>query len=257
MSESKIGQKLKAFCANCKGERNCEIKGHHLVSESSREIDWWCNWYLLVCCGCDHVFAQSISSDSESNYAVGYDRNGNTEYEQDEVIRSWPARFKRPRPDWLALLDNNIEHEKAADFSACLTQVYEALDHDLNILAAIGIRTTFDVASEILGIDPDQGFEQKLTEMEQKSLITPSQKEEFDVLINAGNASAHRGWNPKFDDLDPLVDALEHFINDKFIIPPARLRASAGVAKLKGKVPERPKRKRKKSPSKAPITPLP
>ena len=27
-AESKIRTKLKAFCANCKGERNCEIKGH-------------------------------------------------------------------------------------------------------------------------------------------------------------------------------------------------------------------------------------
>lgn len=246
MRKSRLGTTLRAFCANCTGARNCEVKGHHRVSESDGQFDWWCDWYLLVCRGCDHVFAQSVSSDSESYYPVGYDRDGNTEYAADEVVRSWPARFKRSRPGWLHKLDNHIAHEKADDFSACLLQVYEALDHDLNILAAIGIRTAFDVASEILGVEPDQGFESKLSEMEKSGLITPSQKDEFDVLINAGNASAHRGWNPKFEDLDPLMDALEHFINDKFIAPASRQRASDGIAKVKPKVPSRPIKKKTK-----------
>lgn len=246
MTESKIGSKLKAFCANCKGDRNCEIKGHHRVSDSDGRVDWWCDWYLLVCCGCDHVFAQSVASDSESHYPVGYDREGNLEYEHNEHIRSWPARFKRSRPTWLDTLERDIEHAKASDFSACLVQLYEALDHDLNILAAIGIRTSFDVASEILGVDPDKGFESKLAEMENKSLITPSQRSDFEVLINAGNASAHRGWNPSFQDLDPLVDTLEHFINDTFVVPHLRKKAADGVAKVKTKVPVRNKKPKRK-----------
>ncbi|MCK9551239.1 DUF4145 domain-containing protein [Aquamicrobium sp.] len=247
MTESKIGSKLKAFCANCKGDRNCEIKGHHRVSDSDGRIDWWCDWYLLVCCGCDHVFAQSVASDSESYYPVGYAPDGSPEYELDEQIRSWPARFKRPRPSWLDKLEHDIEHPKASDFSACLIQVYEALDHDLNILAAIGIRTSFDVASEILGVEPEKGFESKLAEMEKKSLITPSQRSDFEVLINAGNASAHRGWNPSFQDLDPLVDTLEHFINDTFVVPHLRKKAADGVAKVKTKVPVRNKKPKRKA----------
>ncbi|MFC3205171.1 DUF4145 domain-containing protein [Aquamicrobium soli] len=242
MSESEIGTKLKAFCANCKGQRNCEIKGHHRESGGDDNFDWWQNWYLLVCCGCDHVFAQSVYSDSESYFPVGYDHEGKTEYDYDPVIKSWPARFKRNRPNWLDTLEHDIENAKSSDFSSCLVQVYEALDHDLNILAAIGIRTAFDVASEILGIDPERRFENKLTEMENKSLITPSQRDSFEVLINAGNASAHRGWNPSFQDLDPLMDTLEHFINDTFVVPQLRKKAADGVAKVKSRVPPRKKK---------------
>jgi hypothetical protein len=161
-AESKIRTKLKAFCANCKGERNCEIKGHHRTGGGDGNYDWWTNLYLLVCCGCDHVFAQSASSDSESFYPVGHDGEGNPEYESDEQIRTWPARFKRERPRWFDTFERHIEHERAEDLFSCLLQVYEALDHDLNILAAIGVRTTFDVASEILGIDPEAPFERKL-----------------------------------------------------------------------------------------------
>ncbi|MGB3899488.1 MAG: DUF4145 domain-containing protein [Mesorhizobium sp.] len=239
VTDSRIGTTLRAFCANCKGERNCEVKGHHHVVENGEHIDWWCNWYLLVCRGCDHVFAQSVSCDSESSFPVGYDRDGNVEYEAHEVIRSWPARFKRDRPAWLDSIDRFIEHDRSSDLASCLLQVYEALDHDLNILAAIGIRTAFDVASEVLGIDPNDRFETKLKEMETRNLITPSQRENFKVLVNAGNASAHRGWNPSFQDLDPLMDTLEHFVNDAFVAPQLRKKAADAVAKVKAKVPAR------------------
>lgn len=242
--ENKIGSRQKAFCPSCKGERNCEIKGHHRVTGSEGNYDWWKDWYLLVCCGCDHVFAQSEFTDSESHYPVGYDSAGNVEYEQDILVKSWPAKFKRDRPAWLDRLNSYIEHDKSADLEACLFQIYEALDHDLNILAAIGIRTAFDVASEVLGVDPEQAFEVKLKSMEDSGLITPSQRDDFEVLINAGNASAHRGWNPSFKDLDPLVGSLEHFITDKFVTPQLRKKSADGVAEVRSKVPQRLKKKK-------------
>jgi hypothetical protein len=217
-----LGQSLRRSARAAKGERNCKIKGHHLETWSQGHYDWWKNWYLLVCCGCDHVFAEARSSDSESRYPVGYDEEGDVEYELDVTTKSWPAKFKRNRPEWLDRLNGYIEHERSEDLESCLFQVYEALDHDLNILAAIGIRTTFDVASEILGVDPDRPFEEKLKAMEELSIISPTQRDDFDVLINAGNASAHRGWNPNFEDLDPLVDSLDHFIADKFVTPHLR-----------------------------------
>lgn len=249
MSKIKIGGKLKAFCANCKGERNCEIRGHHREGGGDSNFDWWKNWFLLVCCGCEHVFAQSVYSDSESYYPVGYDRDGNTEYDSDAVTQSWPARFKRNRPDWLNTLGHEIQHDRADDLASCLLQVYQALDHDLNTLAAIGIRTSFDIAAEILGVDPDNAFTDKLKDMEKAGHLTPTQRDDFDVLINAGSASAHRGWNPKFEDLDPLVDTLENFVNDKFVVPGLRKKAAEGIAKVRSKVPNR---KRK---DKAPKTP--
>src|SRR5689334_16814501 len=113
MPESRIGEKLRAFCSNCKGERNCEIKGHHRESGSDGHFDWWRNWYLLVCCGCDHIFAQSVYSDSESSYPVGYDHNGNVEYHTDLQIRRWPAAFKRDRPNWLEGVEKFIDHARA------------------------------------------------------------------------------------------------------------------------------------------------
>ncbi|ACE89492.1 hypothetical protein RHECIAT_CH0000499 [Rhizobium etli CIAT 652] len=245
--ESLIGSKLKAYCSNCRGDRNCEIKGHHQENDDGDYGFWWRrDWYLLVCCGCDHVFAQSVAIDSES-YHQEYDSSGDVITVPDETVRSWPARSKRDRPEWFQ--HSSIETKAAVgDLSASLVELYGALDHDLNVLAAIGIRTSFDIAAEILGVDPSKNFQRKLDEMVSKNLIRQSEREHLDVLINAGNASAHRGWTPSFSDLSTLMDTLESFLNDVFIVPAKKEAAAAKMAKIKAKVPV------KKAKSKAPGT---
>lgn len=247
-TESKIGTKLKAFCANCKGERNCEIKGHHqeLDHDEMSGFSWCRDWYLFVCCGCEHVFAQSVATDSETCHDY-YDCNGNHQRDYIETIKSWPAQFKRSRPDWF---DHGLigSHKRFIDLDKCLTEVYEALDHNLNVLAAMGTRTIFDISSEILGVDSELPFNKKLNEMVDKNLITNSQKEHLEVVIDAGGASAHRGWLPHVEDLNTLMDILESFIYDSFVLPAKKKATEESVAKVKGKVPPRKPRHRAKKP---------
>lgn len=249
-NKSRIGTKLKAFCASCKGDRNCEVKGHHSVNESDQRsgISWWRDWYLLICCGCEHVFFQSVSGDSESYDVIDVDYEGNPVFAPDKTIRRWPAPFKRERPVWLEEISYQNNHDRSIDLQKCLTEVYEALDGDLNVLAGIGTRTVFDIASEILGIDTELPFNKKLQEMVDKKLITNSQKDHLEVVINAGGASAHRGWLPHIEDLNTLMDILEDFIHDSFILPAKKKATDENVAKVKQKVPPRkPKSKANKS----------
>ncbi|MER8582713.1 DUF4145 domain-containing protein, partial [Mesorhizobium sp. M1423] len=137
-----------------------------------------------------------------------------------------------------------------------LSELYGALDKDLKMLAAIGVRTSFDIAAEILGIDAGLPFQKKLDDMVTKKLIKDSEREHLDVLIDAGSASAHRGWKPSVDDLDVLMDTLEGFIYDSFVVPTRKKAAAAKIAKMKAKVPPRPKNakaapKQAKSPAKS------
>lgn len=239
-TESRIGTKLKAYCSNCGGQRNCEIKGHHAErgEDADGAYEWHTDWYLLVCCGCEHVFAQSVSTNSEEYYQE-YDRNGDVITIHDEVIKSWPARAKRPRPDWFqhGTVETSLENTHALD--ASLSELYGALDHDLNVLAAIGVRTSFDIAAEILGVDPDKIFRKKLDEMVAKNLIRDIEREHLDILVDAGSASAHRGWKPSLDDLNTLMETLESFIYSAFVLPAKREAAAAEIAKVKAKVPRK------------------
>ncbi|WP_395449049.1 DUF4145 domain-containing protein [Aminobacter sp. UC22_36] len=247
-TETKIGSKFKAHCSNCRGDRNCDVLGYHSVrgEDGGGYYQWHTEWYLLVCRGCEHVFAQTVSTNSE-DYHQYYNEAGEAETEHKETINSWPAKSKRERPEWLSSGGITIDTKGIDDLDAALLELYGALDHDLDRLAAIGIRTCFDIAAEVLGIDANRPFQKKLGEMVDKKLIKDSEREHLDVLVDAGSASAHRGWKPSTEDLNVLMDTLEGFIYDSFVVPSRKKAAAEKIAKVKRKVPPRsPKKKTSK-----------
>ncbi|WP_352923224.1 DUF4145 domain-containing protein [Mesorhizobium sp. M0698] len=132
-----------------------------------------------------------------------------------------------------------------------MREVYGALDADLPILAAIGMRTCFDVAAILLGVEGDLPFTKKLDELVQRKKIGGVDKDRLALLVDAGSASVHRGWKPKPKELDTLAEILEHFVFEAFVAPSRRGRLDADAKKLEGNVPSR-KRKIVKDGAKAP-----
>lgn len=93
-----------------------------------------------------------------------------------------------------------------------MTEVYEALNARLDTLAAIGIRTSFEVAAEILGA-PDINFQKKIRWLvDNKAGLLTSEEEAFRTLVEAGNAAAHRGWRPEPEVIVALMDLLEGLV---------------------------------------------
>jgi hypothetical protein len=226
----------KAECSNCGGVRNCNIIGHHREGGSDEHFSWNRDWFLLECRGCDHVFVQTVSTDSES-FDYWYDDDGETQSAPIETVSYWPALEKRRRPDWIT--DSGIAGVNHIELDEMLLEVYAALANDLQVLAAIGIRTTFDVAAEILEIKPNQPFKSKLEELVTAGHIGKLELSRLETLVDAGSASAHRGWRPKHDDLTTMMDILELFIHDAFVAPSKRSALDAAVEKVKGRVPKR------------------
>jgi hypothetical protein len=218
--------------------RNCDIRGHYeQAGEEEEAVYWWkTSWYLLQCRGCEHVFVQTISIDSE-DIEQSYDSDGETQTEHTESVKYWPALSKRSRPEWMS--EFGIDAENVGALDAALIELYQALNNDINMLAAIGIRTCFDIASEILGIDPDQSFKSKLDELVKTGHIGVVDQSRLETLIDAGSASAHRGWRPKSDDLSTMMEILEHFIHDAFVAPYRKKGLDAKVVRMKDKVPQR------------------
>jgi hypothetical protein len=114
------------------------------------------------------------------------------------------------------------------------------LDNDLNMLAAIGLRTSFDIASEQLGVAANLTFEKKLDALLAEGFIEESGLEQLSVLVEVGSASAHRGWIPNAAQLITLMQLLENFIYKAFIAPVRLKHHAAEIAKIMGLVPKRP-----------------
>jgi Domain of unknown function (DUF4145) len=233
-----IGATKKAYCRKCLGDRNCEVKGIFEQSGSDYDFTWHKDWLILQCCGCDNAFCQTVSTDSES-YSYGRDEEGNDIQFYDERIRYWPAKSKRARPGWFAEADSALH--KNVDIWPTIEELYGALDNDLTMLATIGVRTVFDVCSSALGVDEKIMFKDKLQKLVFLGKIGVVDKENLELLVEAGNASAHRGWLPKPQELDTIIDVLEHFLEVSFIGPEKRQKLDVKAKKLKDKVPKREK----------------
>jgi hypothetical protein len=64
-----------------------------------------------------------------------------------------------------------IRKKIGKEFHKLFDDVYIALNNDLGVLAAIGMRTVFDSASELLSIDPNLSLEKKLNALESQGKI--------------------------------------------------------------------------------------
>jgi len=232
-----VEKSIKAECRRCNGNRECSVKAHYAKSESNDDIIVWTTWNILECKGCGYDFVMRSDANSEE-YEYKDNQAGEVELVLVEHVEYWPAVLRRPEPEWLnSLRDDAYDHIRLV-----LRETYGALNSDLPMLAAIGVRTCFDVASELCGVEESLSFQNKLVELEKSGKIDSSEKARLEILVDAGGASAHRGWVPSHRELDTLVDLLEHFLFETFVKPATKARLDKEATALKSKVPPRKKK---------------
>jgi hypothetical protein len=126
-----------------------------------------------------------------------------------------PARLWRRAPDWV----NEIEY-RDADLKGLLDEVYSATNDKQVRLLSMGVRSALDhVMTKILGGDIGP-FDKKLEAMVQDGHLTKKQKENLNIVIDAGSASTHRGFKPSKELLDEMITVMESIIRDHYITGP-------------------------------------
>ena len=223
---------IKAPCPTCKRTQNVRIACSHESrwSDDYNNISGSDDHRILQCMGCKTVFFQIKSYFSED---MDFRRNAVTGEDEPYIPATYkyrPALSKRDEPSWMTEL-----YAIDPDLHSLLYQVYGAVNNDLPVLAAIGIRTVFDRASELLEIDAGLAFTAKLDALFVKGKIGKEERDILEALTDAGGAAAHRGWRPDAKQLDTLLEATEIFVYRSFII-------ATKAKALKRAVPPRPPR---------------
>lgn len=212
-------------CPSC-GAGRADIVAEHRDAYNSPHYDEVTYYRVLECRGCGQNYFKSTSSNSE-DYNDYYDDETDSEArEHIETVKYWPPTAKRQAPEWA--------HEinfKDQILGSLFDDVYTAMSNNLGVLAAIGMRTVFDRASELLGIDPTKSFQQKLDELKAGDHITGKEKAVLGELIDAGSAAAHRGWRPKPKQLDAMMIILEAFLHRAFLLEVIGVELGKGVPK--------------------------
>lgn len=224
----------KAHCPNCNGERACNVHGRttqkwEWSDNLGGSVDGGTEHLLLECRGCETVFYARVDWNSEDmDYWTGDNGETHCEYARHEVTYPKPTSLVRPR--WLDSLSNRDE-----TLYAILNEMYLACDNSSFILAAIGLRTALDRATDKLGINPALTFDAKLQQLKTGGWIGETEYLILDVVTDAGNAAAHRGWQPDEQQVSQLVQAMEVFLQRAFIVGKQAL-------SIKEKIPPKPKR---------------
>ena len=216
-------------CPECGAER-ADVVAQHKVEEDYGSI-WGATIYsVLECRGCGHHYFKKLSWNSEENDYEYDPATGEAVTIPYERIAFWPPAAKRRRPEWA----DEIGFEDRV-LGSLFDDVYTALSNNLGVLAAIGMRTVFDRASELLEIDPAKTFQQKLDELKAGDHITEKEKTVLGELIDAGSAAAHRGWQPTPKQLDAMMIILEAFLHRAFLLADIGAELGKGVPKRQPK----------------------
>lgn len=215
---------IRGHCPECGPNKNAELIAEHESKWEYEDESIWgqIDYRILKCRGCDSIYFQKAEAFSEHTDHVG-----------DYIISYsyWPSPLKRERPAWLSDL-SSVD----IPLHSILNEVYVALDNDLAVISATGMRTAFDRATELLGVDPAKTFQEKLGDLFSAGKVGEMEKTTLGVLADAGGAAAHRGWMPEPRQLATMMDIVEAFCYRNLILV-------SQVDKLKPHIPAKQKRR--------------
>ena len=179
----------KGHCPQCGRDRKAHIRGSHTTPSGEGGSSPGSVGLILECCGCERMYFRldDIVDDWEPDRSSALPGEIVGKY---GCRRSyWPPPKTRRPPPWIRDLERADD-----DLGILLHEMYAAINADLGVLAAIGVRTVFDRSSELLGVDPELRFGRKLDELVAQGRIGSDERRTLSVLIDAGSAAAHRGW---------------------------------------------------------------
>jgi len=194
-----------------------DIVKEHVTSWSEDEYPIYGRdrYWILECRGCERVFFGHGNMFSENTDHRIDPSTGEWHEYRPEELTFYPRTLKRRKPVWF-IWKFHLENQ---EISKLLNELYQALDNDLPVLAAMASRIVFDAVSEKLNVDTELSFSEKIEALRSAQHITGREKDFLELLTDAGGAAAHRGWSPSDDELNTILEILEGFIHRALVLP--------------------------------------
>jgi hypothetical protein len=218
---------LHLYCNKCIRETRHSILASVKQSGSSSEFEELGIYgeyqhQILQCRGCEYVTYRTISWFAEAQHD-----DYHTVYEENR----YPLPVSHQKPVWFNQLSGVLQ--------SILDEMYTAIQHDLRYLAAVGARTALDIV--IVDKIGDIGtFAEKIKNLEKSEFISNEEAELITAVVEAGNASAHRGYFPDKKHLISMIEILESLLH-KFYVQDSDKKKLLSVARnIKKVVPPRP-----------------
>ncbi|MGN8061243.1 DUF4145 domain-containing protein [Ralstonia sp. 22111] len=222
-----VGETVYTFCNRC--GNNTWHKVLHIAKQAfnqSGDPDFYeeSTYYTLQCGGCHGV---KLRED-------WYGGSG------DEQISFYPPPSRRKEPQWLVKWWMQTALTSNPTLMIC-KEVYRALQNEQPHLAAMGVRAVLEQAMiDKIGGDR-RSFDENLDELYRNGHVSLLMRQRLESALDVGSATIHRGHTPSKEDLQTLVDIMEHVIQSLYV-------HEADVARMAGRTPPRPPKPPKATP---------
>ncbi|HOZ46558.1 MAG TPA: DUF4145 domain-containing protein [Candidatus Hydrogenedentes bacterium] len=192
----------------------CNVHTKHTVE---RALDWsdfwegpdisvWATYQIVRCNGCDCLSFRSVHSDSESR--------SHGDYDEKECL--YPERKQRSVVDELYLRDDVYDIPKI--IQVIYRETLSAVEHGLPTIAGIGIRAVVEATCQDLKAKK-RNLQDKIDELVDKSLLTPSGAEILHGIRELGNAAAHEMKAPTKKQITAALKVIDHLLLGAYVIP--------------------------------------
>jgi hypothetical protein len=209
------------YCNSCERETtHLELANRRIEHVDRDEAKGDRNYQVLACRQCSHVTYRTL-------HWVHPGLGGDSYLEVKDVF---PPPSFRPKPKWYPRLDER--------FRLILDEVYLALDHGMFFVASTGTRTALDVLI-VDSIGDIGNFKEKIDDLVKRAILEPDLGELLRNVIDAGSASAHRGFKPDAEAMKTMMDITEQIFYRVCIEPQDRYQLKVKAEELQKQTPKR------------------
>lgn len=199
----KAREEVVEYCNRCVGETSQKVLCSDLIEDNNEEYYAYAVHELLKCKGCGSV--KLLVRSGEGNRVT-------PDGDNIEDLQSYPANRLRRRPEWIWRFGSGLPNR----YQTLLEEIYSALDVNALTLAAMGARTIVDMFA-LDKVGDIGGFDKKLSELEKKGFISKPDRKYLGVVVDAGSAASHRGGKVTIDQIQHMMDAIEHLLQTNFV----------------------------------------
>ena len=210
----------KLYCTRCDYETNQKVllnknnlEPREIFSNAFSDNSVWIVivriWTISECTGCNYINGQIET------------RTGpNKEHSEIEILS--PSKKSVSPQGWM--------FELPRLYAEMIVEIYNSINIKSYRLTAIGIRTLLDLLiADSVG---DKGtYKEKIERLIDEQIINKNQYELTNLIIEAGNAAAHRAHKPDIETLGQILDMVENILRTQVLL--------ANSKKIKDSIPKR------------------
>lgn len=217
---------LNELCNLCEQHTDHDVVHTETISRRRADVTATVMVEILSCRGCKEICVKERLFEGSTF--------GDVEKSPSRIIFTPPRLWRRP-PRWLADLE-----PQDPDLMGLLEEVYSAAHTGQVRLLSMGIRSVLDRMMTMALDGNVSSFREKLKEMVAKGHLAAEQASNIEIIIDAGSASAHRGFKPARELLEEMLNVMESLVRERYISGPMLQTAKVNI-------PPRPRINRKNS----------